>query len=162
MAQFQITKPTHFIALGFGAGLLKPAPGTWGTLAGVLIYLALAHTPLIQPIPLALLISVFFVLGCYICGQVAADIGVHDHSAIVWDEIVGYLLTMALVTPNLVNLLAGFVLFRLLDIIKPWPIYLLDRQVHGGLGIMLDDMVAGLLAAILLFLAQPYLAGMTL
>ena len=80
-----------------------------------------------------------------------------DHGAIVWDEIVGYLLTMAFVTPNLVNIIIGFVLFRVFDIIKPWPIKLLDRSVHGGFGIMIDDVLAAVFAGGLLLIAQPYL-----
>ena len=154
---FQLSNPVHFLALGFGSGLIKPAPGTWGTLAAVPIYLAITQTPLIQLPAFLLLISILFIVGCYLCGKTADDVGVPDHGAIVWDEIVGYLLTMAFVTPNLVNIIIGFVLFRVFDIIKPWPIKLLDRSVHGGFGIMIDDVLAAVFAGGLLLIAQPYL-----
>lgn len=156
-AAFQLSNPVHFLALGFGSGLIKPAPGTWGTLAAVPIYLAITQSPLIQLPIFLLLISVLFIVGCYLCGKTASDVGVPDHGAIVWDEIVGYLLTMAFVTPNLTNIIVGFILFRLFDIIKPWPIKVLDRSVHGGFGIMIDDVLAAVFAGVLLLFAQPYL-----
>jgi phosphatidylglycerophosphatase A len=87
------------------------------------------------------------VLGIWICGKAAKDIGVHDHGGIVWDEIVGYLLTMYWVPFSWQNVILGFVFFRLFDILKPWPINWLDRHVSGGVGIMLDDVVAALMAA---------------
>jgi len=159
-AAFKLSNPVHFLALGFGSGLIKTAPGTWGTLSAVPIYFAIAHTPLIQ-LPLFLsVIAVMFLIGCYLCGKTARDVGVHDHGAIVWDEIVGYLLTMAFVAPNLVNLIVGFVLFRFFDIIKPWPIKVLDRKVHGGFGIMIDDVLAAIFAGLILLFAQPYLAAL--
>jgi len=159
-AAFKLSNPVHFLALGFGSGLIKPAPGTWGTLAAVPIYLGIAHTPLIQlPIFLALIV-ITFIVGCYLCGKTASDVGVHDHGAIVWDEIVGYLLTMAFVAPNLSNIIAGFILFRIFDIIKPWPIKVLDRKVHGGFGIMIDDVLAAVFAGVILFLLQPYLPAL--
>ena len=100
---------------------------------------------------------IMFVLGCYLCGKTANDVGVPDHGAIVWDEIVGYLLTMAFVSPSAVNVVVGFILFRVFDIIKPWPIKTLDRSVHGGFGIMIDDVLAAIFAGVLLFILQPYM-----
>ncbi|PCH83954.1 MAG: phosphatidylglycerophosphatase A [Piscirickettsiaceae bacterium] len=91
-------------------------------------------------------------LGIWICGKTANDMGVHDHGGIVWDEIAGYLLTMLWVPLTWMNIVLGFVLFRLFDILKPWPINLLDRHVKGGFGIMVDDIIAGLMAALCLFL----------
>jgi phosphatidylglycerophosphatase A len=92
-------------------------------------------------------------LGIPLCGRTARAIGVKDHGAIVWDEIVGVMITLGLVATGPRSLVAGFALFRLLDILKPWPIRVVDRKVDGGLGVMADDLVAGLVAglAILLF-----------
>jgi phosphatidylglycerophosphatase A len=150
----------HFLAFGFGTGLAKKAPGTWGTLAG------LALLPLLYLLPLWLglvVIGLASVFGIWLCGRVADDLGVHDHGGIVWDEIVGIWITLILLPNTWQWWLLGFVLFRILDIFKPWPISWLDRHVAGGLGIMLDDMLAGLIAAALLYAAWwadvPLLAG---
>lgn len=156
-AQFSLKDPVHFLALGFGSGLLKPAPGTWGTLAAIPIYLVLAQMMLLSNavyVPICLGVGL---LGIYLCGKAAHDIGVHDHGAIVWDEIAGFLVTMIAIAPTSVNIVAGFLLFRLLDIVKPWPIAWFDKQVDGGLGIMLDDLIAGLFACAILHFIQPWL-----
>lgn len=154
---FDLKNPVHLLATGFGSGLLKPAPGTWGTLVALLIYcLLLVHLPLVY---FWVVLAVSIVAGVYLCGKTASDAGTHDHGAIVWDEFAGYWLTVAIVTAllghhlHLYWALAGFVLFRLFDITKPFPIGLLDKKVHGGLGIMLDDLVAGVYAAACLYLA---------
>ena len=150
----------HFLAFGFGTGLAKKAPGTWGTVAG------LAVMPLLYLLPLwlALLwIALASVFGIWLCGRVADDLGVHDHGGIVWDEMVGIWMTLILLPNSWQWWLLGFIVFRVLDILKPWPISLLDRHVGGGLGIMVDDMLAGLIAAALLyalrFMQLPLLAG---
>ncbi|MFP5506442.1 MAG: phosphatidylglycerophosphatase A [Gammaproteobacteria bacterium] len=136
--------PGHFLALGFGSGLAPRAPGTFGTLAAIPVYLLCAQLAL----PAYLLVVVgLFLLGVYLCGRTARALGVHDHPGIVWDEVVGFLLTMAFAPPGWVWIVLGFAAFRLFDIWKPWPIRVLDRRVHGGLGIMLDDVLAGLAAA---------------
>lgn len=138
----------HFLAFGFGTGLAKKAPGTWGTLAG------LVFIPLLHQVPLwsaLLFIAVASVFGVWLCGRVANDLGVHDHGGIVWDEMVGIWMTLILLPNSWPWWLLGFVLFRILDIVKPWPISLLDRHLGGGLGIMLDDMLAGAIAAALLY-----------
>jgi Phosphatidylglycerophosphatase A and related proteins len=142
--------PVHFLALGFGAGCAPKLPGTAGTAVGVLVYL------LIQALPVSYYLGtvlVLFVSGIWICGRTARDLGVHDHTAIVWDEIVGYLVTMIMVPRGYVWILAGFALFRLFDIWKPWPIRWLDRTVSGGVGVMLDDLVAGIYGLLALHLA---------
>lgn len=139
--------PCGFLSLGFGSGLVPVAPGTAGTLAAIPVYL------LLQDLSLAVyvtVVSVAFLAGIPLCAWTARRLGVHDHPAIVWDEIVGYLVTMVAAPAGWQWIVAGFVLFRLFDIAKPWPISWLDRRVTGGLGIMLDDLVAGVLAAILL------------
>lgn len=157
--QFKLSNPVHFLALGFGSGLIKPAPGTWGTLSAVPLYLILLMFMSSSSIAYLSIIVVTFLMGVYLCGQTAKDVGVHDHGAIVWDEIVGFLITMAFVPLTWSNVILGFVLFRFFDIIKPWPIKLLDQHVHGGFGIMIDDVLAGVFAWALLMLAQPYLAN---
>lgn len=155
--KFTLSNPVHFLALGFGSGLIKPAPGTWGTLSAIPVYLLMLAF-MSSASALYLSIVVFsFIVGVYLCGKTAEDVGVHDHGAIVWDEIVGFLITMAFVPLTWPNVLLGFVLFRFFDILKPWPIKLLDQHVHGGFGIMIDDVLAGIFAWALLMLAQPYL-----
>ncbi len=142
-ANFRLSNPIHFLALGFGSGLAPKAPGTFGTLAVVPLFLLVA--PLSSPLYLLLLL-LMSVAGIYICGKAAEDAGVPDHGAIVWDEFVGFLITMFLIPITWQSLLVGFLLFRLFDIFKPWPISYLDKNCHGGLGIMLDDIVAGIAA----------------
>jgi len=139
--------PVHFLAFGFGSGLAPKAPGTFGTLAAVPLYLLMT----LLPLPGYVLVLVLAAgLGIYLCGRTARDLGVHDHPGIVWDEFVGFWITMLLVPAHWYWILAGFVLFRLFDIWKPWPIRLVDRQVHGGFGIMLDDVLAGVYAWLVL------------
>ena len=139
--------PIDFLALGFGSGLVPKGPGTAGTVVAIPVYL------LLQPLTLNLyiaLVAVLFVVGIPICAHTARRMGVHDHPAIVWDEIVGYLVTMMFAPPGWLWIAVGFVLFRLFDIAKPWPIRLLDRNVGGGFGIMVDDLLAGIFAAAVL------------
>jgi len=133
------------LAFGFGAGLSPKAPGTVGTAVAVLIYLAL---PSMSPIIYAGLILVSFIFGIWLCGKTAENLGVHDHGGIVWDEFVGYWITMFMAPSGLFWVLLGFGLFRLLDIFKPWPIKWADKELAGGLGIMLDDVLAGIMAAL--------------
>ncbi|MCL1088239.1 phosphatidylglycerophosphatase A [Shewanella profunda] len=147
LTRLSLKNPVHFLALGFGSGLAAKAPGTFGTLAAIPLYLLLA------PLPLGwyLGLTVFAALaGIYICGQAAKDMGVHDHGAIVWDEVTGLLITMIAAPAGWIWLLVGFGLFRFFDIIKPWPIRWLDAKVHGGFGIMIDDVLAGVFAFICL------------
>ena len=139
--------PIHFFAFGFGSGLSPIAPGTMGTLAVIPIYL------LMQPLSLlyyGLLVIAISLIGIWICGESSKRLGVHDHKGIVWDEFAGYLITMFAVPFAWQWVIIGFLLFRLFDIWKPWPIYIIDKQLKGGLGIMLDDVLAGIFAAIIL------------
>ncbi|PCI74472.1 MAG: phosphatidylglycerophosphatase A [SAR86 cluster bacterium] len=140
-----LANPIHLLAFGFGAGLSPKAPGTVGTVVAVLIYLVL---PSMSPIIYAGLIVLSFIFGIWLCGKTAEDLGVHDHGGIVWDEFVGYWITMFMAPSGLIWVLLGFVLFRLLDIFKPWPIKWADKELTGGLGIMLDDVLAGIMAAL--------------
>jgi phosphatidylglycerophosphatase A len=138
--------PVHILAFGFGSGAAPKAPGTFGTIAAVIIYILLLSHLEAETYLLVLMVSALF--GIYICGKTATDIGVHDHGGIVWDEFVGLWITYLWLPQGMLWLLIGFLLFRLFDILKPWPIGWLDRQVHGGVGIMLDDIVAGLMALV--------------
>lgn len=142
-----LLNPVHCLAFGFGSGLSPKAPGTFGTLMAVPFCIALLQ---LSPLYYVVALVLSFLLGIYLCGKTATDLGVHDHPGIVWDEFVGYWITMAFVPANWLWLLVGFLLFRLFDIWKPWPIRLLDRNVHGGLGIMLDDVLAGCFAWVVL------------
>ncbi|HAT8178200.1 TPA: phosphatidylglycerophosphatase A [Legionella pneumophila] len=131
--------PIYFIAFGFGSGLMSIAPGTWGTLAAIPLYLLMidAHWGIY------LLWTVLaFALGVWVSDRVTEDLGVHDYKGIVWDEVVGYLLTMFLAPKGILWMLTGFILFRIFDIWKPQPIRVIDQRVQGGLGIMLDDVLA--------------------
>ena len=139
--------PIHWLAFGFGSGAAPKAPGTFGTLAALLPYYFLQDLPLL---PYLAIILISFVAGIYICGQCSKDLGVHDHGGIVWDEFVGLWITLIAVPTGWPWVVLGFVLFRIFDIAKPWPIRWADKQVSGGLGIMLDDVLAGLYALALL------------
>ncbi len=138
-----LRSPACFLAFGFGAGLAPVAPGTFGTLVAIPIYLAASTLPL--PAYLGLTVALF-AAGIWICAECEQVLQVQDHSGIVWDEIVGFLVTMIAVPASLHSILAGFLLFRLFDVWKPWPVRYFDRSVHGGLGIMLDDLLAAVYA----------------
>ena len=142
----QIVKdPLLFLAFGFGSGLARKMPGTMGTVAAIPLYWALQPAGLTAYSAATLLC---LIAGIYLCDQAAKKLQVHDFGGIVWDEIVGLLITLWGVPANWQNVLIGFALFRVFDIVKPWPIRWLDRHVHGGLGIMMDDVLAGVFAAI--------------
>lgn len=146
--------PVHFLAFGFGSGAAPWAPGTFGTLAAVPLYFLLSFLSL--PLYLIMLV-VTFIFGCWICDKTSKDLGVHDHGGIVWDEFVGYWLTMLALPVSWTWALAGFILFRFFDILKPWPIRWVDKKVAGGFGIMLDDVLAAVYAGGLLHLAYYWL-----
>ncbi len=140
-----LKRPACFLGLGFGSGLAPKAPGTFGTLAAVPIYW------LMQDLPLALYLAVVviaFIAGIWICQKSADWLQQNDPSAVVWDEIVGYLITMIAAPSGWQWMVLGFVLFRFFDILKPWPINLADKAIHGGLGIMVDDVIAGVFALV--------------
>ncbi|NVJ57238.1 MAG: phosphatidylglycerophosphatase A [Vibrionaceae bacterium] len=159
LTRISLKNPWHLLATGFGSGLSPIVPGTMGTLASLPFYLLLAHLSL----PLyGLVVIASCVIGVKICQVTSDDMGVHDHGSIVWDEFAGMWITM-LVVPmfglavfDWKWLATGFVLFRFFDMVKPWPIGWLDKRVHGGLGIMLDDIVAGVMAGVALYLVGLY------
>ena len=140
-----VRSPVLLLAFGFGSGLSPKAPGTVGTIAAIPLWLLLVQLPQATYILVVVLAAI---IGISICGVAADRLGVHDHGGIVWDEFVGLWIAMAFLPPTYVSLALGFVLFRLFDIIKPWPISWLDKHVGGGLGIMIDDVVAGLAAGV--------------
>lgn len=135
----------HFIACGLGSGMLKPAPGTWGSLAA----LPFAYLLLMLSWPVQVLVVVLASLfGFWVCGKVSDDLKVHDHPSIVWDEFCGIWLAMLFVPLDDFWIAApiAFLAFRFFDILKPGPIGWLDRKLKGGLGIMADDLLAGIFA----------------
>ena len=139
-----LAEPVHLFALGFGAGLAPFAPGTFGSVVGLAIALALAPLGLWWN---AVACVVAVVAGIWICGESARRLGVHDHPAIVWDEVAGMMIAMLAAPPRWWGAVLAFALFRLFDITKPWPIREIDHGMRGGAGIMLDDVMAGILAA---------------
>lgn len=143
-AKVSLLNPAHFLALGAGSGLAPKMPGTFGTLAAVpLVWFLSVSISTNLYILLAVIASV---AGIWICGKTADDMGVHDDSSIVWDEVAGMMITMIAAPISWQTMLVGFALFRFFDILKPWPISYLDRYVHGGFGIMADDILAGIAA----------------
>lgn len=148
---FDLSQPVQFLALGFGSGLAPKAPGTFGTLAAIPVFLLLIIL-MPTPLPYAITVIVMGVAGIYICGKAADDVGVHDHPAIVWDEFVGFFITMFMVPVSWQSILVGFLLFRLFDIVKPWPISFIDKKMTGGFGIMFDDVLAGIFALAIMHL----------
>lgn len=138
-----MSNPIHCLAFGFGSGLAPKAPGTFGTLVAVPLYLLLDQLSLL---PYILVVIIAFVIGVFLCGKTATDLGVHDHPGIVWDEFVGFWITMIAAPAGWLWIVIGFALFRLFDIWKPWPIRFFDKNVESGLGIMIDDVLAGIYA----------------
>ena len=139
-ARFLVSHPAHFIALGFGVGLVPWAPGTFGTLLGWGIFLVLYEW--LSPLVIAFLAIPFFFLGIWACDRTGRDLGVADHGAMVWDEVVAFIPLAALASASLAMQAVAFALFRLFDIWKPFPIRHFERNVKGGFGVMLDDLIA--------------------
>ena len=146
-AKKTFTNPWYFIALGFGSGLSRYAPGTAGTVAAIPVFLLFEPLGLVAQL---VIITLSFVVGVFICDWVAKDMAIKDPGCIVWDEFVGVWITFLFLPAGWLWLLVGFLLFRLFDVLKPWPVSWLDRNLSGGLGIMADDVAAGLYALICL------------
>ena len=150
-----LKRPPILIATWFGSGLLPKAPGTWGSLA------ALPFAWVIQAfggqLALAIAALIAFAVGLWASERMAGDLGIKDPGAVVIDEVAGQWLALAFVPLTIWSYLAGFVLFRLADITKPWPVSLVDRRLGGGLGIMLDDMIAGAYAGLALLIGSKLL-----
>lgn len=141
--------PFVFLATGFGVGLLRPAPGTWGSALALPFAWGLSLLPVAPRVALVLAAAA---LGVWICDRAAERLGVADHGGIVWDEMVGVWVALALLPFHWESALLAFAWFRLFDIAKPWPVSWADREVSGGLGVMLDDLIAGVLAGAATFL----------
>ncbi len=139
-----LRNPIHLLAFGLGSGCAPKAPGTFGTLAAIPFWwLFLQDVPLI---PYLCVLIAGFAFGVYLCEQTSKDLGVHDHGGIVWDEWIGLWITYIALPAGIEWIIIGFALFRFFDILKPWPIKWLDEKVHGGFGIMIDDVLAGIFA----------------
>ncbi|MBL4658942.1 MAG: phosphatidylglycerophosphatase A [Alcanivoracaceae bacterium] len=143
-----------FFAFGFGSGLSPFAPGTFGTLASIPLYLILIQ--LSWPM-YAWLVFIAFVVGVKLCDVTGGRLGVHDYGGIVWDEFVGFWITMFLIPFSWQNVVIGFFVFRFFDIIKPYPIGWLDKKVSGGFGVMIDDVLAGVYAMLVMLLVAKYI-----
>ena len=143
-----LTDPVLFLAFGFGSGLSKKAPGTLGTVAAIPVYLLCVQFNVWVYAALTLIATIS---GIWICDVAAKKLNEHDFGGIVWDEVAGYLITMLFVPFSWKAAVLGFILFRLFDILKPQPIKWVDAKVSGGLGIMLDDVLAALFAGAMLF-----------
>ena len=154
MNKINLANPLHLIALGFGSGLLPKAPGTWGTVVGIPIYIAMSYLTL--PWFLAVT-AISFIFGCYCCHVAGIALGEPDHGSIVWDEIVGLMVTMIAIPYSILNIILGFALFRLFDITKPFPIKYFDKHFKNGFGVMLDDVLAGVMANVCLWGIQYFL-----
>ena len=150
--KINLKNPVHFLAIGFGSGLLKPAPGTWGTLAGLMLSILLWN--IIQSNLFFIFLTVIsFIFGCYLCQKTSNDLGVHDDGRIVWDEIVAIFLMFAFLPEyNWFTYILTFISFRIFDILKPYPIRYFDEKLESGLGIMVDDILAAIFALISLYI----------
>ena len=144
---FSLAHPAHFIAFGFGAGRARFAPGTFGTLLGWAIAWAV---PTESAGLLLIVAAALFLLGIWACEITGRHLGVADHPAMVWDEVVAFLVILAIVPRTYFWQLSAFVAFRFFDIVKPPPIRYLERRYGGGLGVMVDDIVAALFTLLLL------------
>lgn len=153
LTRIKLHNPIHFLAVGFGSGLINFAPGTWGSLAGVITGIFALK---LFSIPFFLLFTfIMFFWGCYLCQKTADDMQVHDHGAIVWDEIVAiWLILTTIPSINFTWVSIAFVLFRLFDILKPKPIKYFDRKLHNGFGIMFDDLLAAIYTILSLLILQ--------
>jgi phosphatidylglycerophosphatase A len=150
-SRFLLRHPAHLLALGFGSGLARHAPGTFGTLIGFPVFAALM--PLPAPVGLVV-IGLLFLVGIPICRKTGVALGDADHGSIVWDEIVAMLLVLEFTPRNWVWWLIAFGLFRLFDIWKPAPIRQFDARLKGGLGVMFDDLLAAIYAIATLKILQ--------
>jgi len=149
---FLVRHPAHFIALGFGTGLSPIVPGTFGTLLAFPLYAMLAQA--LTPLGVALTIAGLFGVGVWACGRTGRDLGVPDHGAMNWDEVVAFLAVLMFTPEGLWWQVGAFVAFRFFDMTKPPPIRHLERTVKGGLGVMLDDVAAGFYTLLVLAVAK--------
>ena len=142
-----VRSPSMLLAFGFGSGLSPKAPGTMGTLIAIPFYFGLRE---LDNLLYGVFVVVSFLIGIYFCAVTSRALKVHDHGGIVWDEMVGYWLTMMFAPREWWWIVIGFLLFRFFDVLKPWPISVADKKIHGGFGIMFDDLLAALYAMVCL------------
>jgi phosphatidylglycerophosphatase A len=150
--RFLFAHPHHFVALGFGAGLAPVAPGTFGTLLALPIFWLLA--PRLDPLSFLIVIGFMFLAGVWVCDRTGRDLGVPDHQAMVWDEVVAFLLVLFFTPPTPLWQALAFLLFRLFDVLKPGPIRYIETRFRGGFGVMIDDVVAAFITLICLALIK--------
>ena len=147
--------PAHFFSLGFGSGLVPKGPGTAGTLVGFPLYWLLA--PLMNELQFLLLLVVAFIAGIWMCGKTGLALGAEDHGGIVWDEIVAFMLVLFFTPAGIYWQILAFILFCFFDIVKPQPIKHFDQNLHGGLGVMFDDLLAAGYALLCLALVKSFI-----
>ena len=153
--EFLFKHPAHLLAFGFGAGLMPNAPGTWGTLVAIPFYfLAKQLGGTVAVVACSLIL---FAAGVWASGIAGRALGVADHSGIVVDEIAAFVLVLAFTPPGVLWMIAAFVLFRIFDIVKPWPIRYFDRTLKGGFGVMFDDYLAAVPAIAIVLLLRTVL-----
>ena len=152
-SKFLLAHPAHFFGLGFGSGLAPKAPGTFGTLVGFPLFWLIFNYSFSTQL---MIIAVLFLFGIYVCDKTGKDLGVSDHGAIVWDEIVSMMLVLVFVPHTWLGWLVAFLLFRLFDIWKPYPICYFDAKLKNGFGVMFDDLLAAIYAILVLkFIVWP-------
>jgi phosphatidylglycerophosphatase A len=149
-----LKNPIHLLAFGFGSGAAPRAPGTWGSFAAIPLRYGCAWLPLVA---YWLVVLLAFLVGIWLCGKTATDLKVHDHGGIVWDEFVGMWIALGLFPDQIYGVMLAFLIFRFFDVLKPWPISWLDERLPGGLGIMVDDVVAGGMALLCLIAIDVWL-----
>jgi phosphatidylglycerophosphatase A len=150
--RFLLSHPAHFVALGFGVGLVPAAPGTFGTLLALPLFWLL-H-PRLDPVDFLILVGGLYFLGVWACGRTGRDMGVEDHGSMVWDEVVAFLAVLFFTPPHMVWQGFAFVLFRLFDILKPGPVRYVEKLFRGGFGVMVDDLAAAFFSLICLALLR--------
>ncbi len=154
-AAFALAHPAHFVALGFGLGALPRAPGTFGTLLALPLWWLIGVA--LEPLLLAALLVALFLIGVWACEVTGRHLGVADHGAMVWDEVVAFFLVLSIVPNAWPWQLAAFVLFRAFDIAKPAPIRQLEARMKGGFGVMFDDLLAAGYTLLVLAVAKRLL-----
>jgi phosphatidylglycerophosphatase A len=151
-ASFLVAHPAHLIALGFGSGLAPVAPGTVGTLLGFPLYAVLAQW--LSPFEVLLLLPLLFILGVWACSTTGAALGIGDHSSMVWDEIVAFMLILVFTPPGLAWQTLAFLAFRAFDVLKPLPIRSMEQRWKGGFGVMVDDIMAAFYALLVIAIVK--------
>jgi len=157
--RFLLSHPARLVAFGFGAGLVPVAPGTWGTLLALPVFLVVS--PRLEPVEFLLMLLALFALGVWACDVTGRSLGNSDHGGMVWDETVAFLLVLFFTPAGLRWQALAFLIFRLFDILKPPPIRYYDQSLKGGFGVMLDDLIAASFTLLVLAIARTIIDGVT-